>query len=527
MPRTVSQTINLQTPDQTGKYITDISSSNGIQIHAINNVGSNYTQIDSNGLTVYNGGINVAQFGSIAQIGNVNNTHIQMDYRSLRLIDKEGNAYLYISDLRDKNDNNYATITETFVGNGSTKTFNVQLEVDVEVSATDSSDSTNLANRLGDTYTFTTAPADGATITIVYKTASSMAKAYTFGQRSNSGQIGAMSIAEGYNTVASGYISHAEGSGTIANGFASHAEGSSTTASSFAHAEGYNTTASTTCAHAEGNSTIASGYTSHAEGYLTTASRNGAHAEGYLTTASGLFSHSQNRGTIAKCKSQTALGEYNIADTSIYESIRGNYAIIVGNGTADDARSNALTVDWNGRIQCGNHAGTLTSIFDIFYPVGSYYETSDSTFDPNTSLGGTWSSEEILDDEIVEEGTTDIWTYRKWKSGISECWGMHTFTLSIRNAYGNGPVYYGQYTSLFPSNLFISEPVVTVTRQGREGAGLIHISPYSVSATQASYFVANTSAVYPNAPLGVSFEVKGLWKTYSAPTTKYRWHRTA
>ena len=97
----------------------------------------------------------------------------------------------------------------------------------------------------------------------------------------------------------------------------------------------------------------------------------------------------------------------------------------------------------------------------------------------------------------------------------------------FRNAYGNGPVYYGQTTTTFPANLFTGEPVVTATRQGREGAGLIHISSYSVTATQASYFVTNTSAVYNNAPLGVSFEVKGLWKTYSAPTTKYRWHRTA
>lgn len=32
----------------------------------------------------------------------------------------------------------------------------------------------------------------------------------------------------------------------------------------------------------------------------------------------------------------------------------------------------------------------MTDILDIFYPVGSYYETSDTTFDPNTSWGGTW-----------------------------------------------------------------------------------------------------------------------------------------
>lgn len=28
-----------------------------------------------------------------------------------------------------------------------------------------------------------------------------------------------------------------------------------------------------------------------------------------------------------------------------------------------------------------------------FYPVGSYYETSDGTFDPNTAWGGTWIKE--------------------------------------------------------------------------------------------------------------------------------------
>lgn len=29
-------------------------------------------------------------------------------------------------------------------------------------------------------------------------------------------------------------------------------------------------------------------------------------------------------------------------------------------------------------------------LMDIFYPVGSYYETSDTSFDPNVSWGGTW-----------------------------------------------------------------------------------------------------------------------------------------
>lgn len=37
--------------------------------------------------------------------------------------------------------------------------------------------------------------------------------------------------------------------------------------------------------------------------------------------------------------------------------------------------------------------GMTATIRDMFYPVGSYYETSDSSFNPNTAWGGVWSLE--------------------------------------------------------------------------------------------------------------------------------------
>lgn len=33
---------------------------------------------------------------------------------------------------------------------------------------------------------------------------------------------------------------------------------------------------------------------------------------------------------------------------------------------------------------------TISQLLDLFYPVGSYYETSDASFNPNTAWGGTW-----------------------------------------------------------------------------------------------------------------------------------------
>ena len=94
--------------------------------------------------------------------------------------------------------------------------------------------------------------------------------------------------------------------------------------------------------HAEGEGTTANGRAAHAEGVSTTASGQAAHAEGEYTTASGHYSHTEGRDTIASSDYQHAEGKWNIEDTE------DKYAHIVGNGTGDDARSNAHTLDWLG-----------------------------------------------------------------------------------------------------------------------------------------------------------------------------------
>ncbi len=169
--------------------------------------------------------------------------------------------------------------------------------------------------------------------------------------------IGGSSHAEGSVTKASGEYSHAEGQNCTASGKGSHAEGYNAGASAiYSHAEGGGTIASGEYSHAEGQSCTASGNNSHvegriskststashAEGYGTTASGSASHAEGYKTKASGVRSHAEGGGTIASSEYQHVQGRYNVEDTE------NKYAHIVGNGTADDARSNAHTVDWDG-----------------------------------------------------------------------------------------------------------------------------------------------------------------------------------
>ena len=151
----------------------------------------------------------------------------------------------------------------------------------------------------------------------------------------------------GFNT-ASGKHSHAEGGASFAYGDYSHAESQSTASGDSSHAEGGATTASGNYSHAEGWKTTASGRYSHAEGDSTTASGSHSHAEGINTTASGNFSHAEGSYTVASGDFQHVQGKSNVEDSV------SKYAFIIGNVTDNDNRSNAFSVDWNGKVYVNN-----------------------------------------------------------------------------------------------------------------------------------------------------------------------------
>ena len=176
--------------------------------------------------------------------------------------------------------------------------------------------------------------------------------------------IGNLSVAEGY-AHSIGYTSHAEGNRTVAYGVSSHAEGY--------------------------GGTLAYGEGSHAEGFGTIAKGTYSHAEGRDTLATGYASHAQNQGTIARGSNQTSIGCYN------EEDVLASYVFIVGNGTADNARSNALTIDWNGNVECGNVNGTATQ------------STGTLASSDNQTALGTYNVEDNSDTYavIVGNGTAD------------------------------------------------------------------------------------------------------------------------
>ena len=184
---------------------------------------------------------------------------------------------------------------------------------------------------------------------------------FSFGNRASGSNVGGWSFAEGRNTAAIGHSSHSEGDGTWSGNNASHSEGVVTSARGYgSHSEGVSNHSTISSGiricgiDASGDGSHAEGYASNSSSISITASGTGSHAEGYVdnssgdTIAAGNGSHAQNYGTRALSNYQTALGKCNVADSN------NTYAVIVGNGTADNARSNALTIDWNGNVECGN-----------------------------------------------------------------------------------------------------------------------------------------------------------------------------
>lgn len=170
------------------------------------------------------------------------------------------------------------------------------------------------------------------------------------------------------NAVFTGSFSHNRKAGTTI-GTNSFAEGFDTTASGeSSHAEGQGTTASASYAHAEGQDTTADGQNSHAEGQSTTASGPDSHAEGCHTTAFGDFSHAEGNNTTANGESQHVQGKYNIADETS--------AFIIGNGSSDNARSNAMKVDWSGNLEVAGDlkdgsGNTLKNMMSKTNPTGT------------------------------------------------------------------------------------------------------------------------------------------------------------
>ena len=129
---------------------------------------------------------------------------------------------------------------------------------------------------------------------------------------------------------------------------------------------------------ARGGASFAAGHTTEAFGQYSAVFNYGTKAKGKYGFACGSF-------TNASGEAQFVCGRRNIEDTE------SKYAHIVGNGTSEEARSNAYTLDWNGNAW---YAGTVEGTAMI---LKSSTEGSTKRFKITVDDSGTISATEIIE----------------------------------------------------------------------------------------------------------------------------------
>ena len=278
-----------------------------------------------------------ARYGTVSTIGLSNQNHFTI--QSNKLVGQYGSedAYIEVGDLRNQQ------LTTTFISDG-TRYYTVYGASSISSVKNGSGSSlsyTTSSVSMGMRVNLSSAPARGTKIVVSYSTQNTKLPYMLFG--SQTGQKGIFSVCFGDNNEASGYASSVFGRGNVASGYYATATGYNNTASGpYSLVEGTLNEAQGKGAHAEGLETQATGDSSHTEGSYTKAKGQDSHAEGNDTEARADFSHAGGQGTKAIGDAQTAIGRYNSTNTA--------RAFIVGNGSSDTNRSNALALDWDGNM---------------------------------------------------------------------------------------------------------------------------------------------------------------------------------
>lgn len=410
---TYTDEVNIYNPEAVGdgidgaaqtatNYITEVSGG-GIKVHDAND-SSDYVQITSNGMDVYNDGVNVAQFGSDgAQIGAANKSHIELTDKGLNVLEESGDAIAFMGKNK-----NAVDVTEYI-----------------------------MKNEASQFYTLSHGYVSGS---VTVKTASGTSLAFSEG-------TGKMIRVTG--TITGNYI-----------------------------VVSYTSNDEITCFKFGDTDDAAFGEGSFSES-MGGAYATNSHAEGLNTKAFGVASHAQNTGTIAAWPSQTAMGKYNVLDpgksyarqssggvVNYYDS---KYALIIGNGTADDARSNAFAVAWDGDVELGDTGSHgICAVSDAYLHAARNSATQyrlrlttagNLRLDKSTDTGATWSTETyFVKTGQIAAGSVSMSAPKNAYTDVSISFGK-TFASAPNVVVG----FYSASTSYTYGNVAVSVHTITTT----------------------------------------------------------------
>ncbi len=189
--------------------------------------------------------------------------------------------------------------------------------------------------------------------------------------------------------------------------------------------------------------------------------------------------------------------------------IEGTYGVI---GTAWNYTNIPELTNGYLEVMAYSQTGIVTIILQRFTSIWNTF----NQYERRRNTDGSWSAWVCTrGDFVVEQGTKDGWTYRKWNSGLAECWKTLTHVTTVATSWN--AMYVGNATQRqnYPFS-FIEKPVeiVTLTSGGSMGFIYPEQSGHGVNGASASarYNVASLSSITTNATFYFNYQVTGKWR---------------
>ena len=199
------------------------------------------------------------------------------------------------------------------------------------------------------------------------------------------------------------------------------------------------------------------------------------------------------------------------ADPDVTDS--SNYDILILQGRNIVGSVNGKT----GDVDLGAADVGAVSVDDFSRAISEANKNIESKSDKSHNHDDVYMKSAPIKDYVVEQGTQDAWTYRKWASGIAECWARLGFwDMRIDNGHISRVSY---EHAPFPLT-FVEEPIINATigtcPDIEVSAGYTDIMVINAIAKTTHIdrinFIGFTSETFTNIEDFINVRIIGRWK---------------
>lgn len=124
-----------------------------------------------------------------------------------------------------------------------------------------------------------------------------------------------------------------------------------------------------------------------------------------------------------------------------------------------------------------------------------------------------WNASIAPDDYVIEEGISGIWQYRKWESGLAECWGNSSQTIDIDNIWdAAGNLVFGTGQPVLYPFTFTEMPSCMITQQNYDGLTIQVIRASGTTTQTPTPGLVKTAPIKGGYEMIFAFEAKGKYR---------------